>query len=67
MDIVKNNNEASVFGHSLTDQISGQLDTGFNLTNMYEDNCHGESKMDDFPPAILREGQLKQTDNEKCN
>ena len=29
--------EAIVFGHSLTDQINGQLDAGFKLTGFYED------------------------------
>jgi len=29
--------EAIVFGHSLTDQINGQLETGFKLTGFYED------------------------------
>jgi hypothetical protein len=56
---LKNNNEALVFGHSLTDQISGQLDAGFNLTNMYEDNWGGESKMDDFFPAFIATRAIK--------
>jgi SAM-dependent methyltransferase len=29
--------EAVVFGHSLTDQINGQLEAGFKLTGLYED------------------------------
>lgn len=29
--------EAIVFGHSLTDQINGQLDAGFKMTGFYED------------------------------
>ena len=29
--------EAIVFGHSLTDQINGQLEAGFKLTGFYED------------------------------
>lgn len=31
------NGEAIVFGHSLTDQINGQLEAGFKLTGFYED------------------------------
>lgn len=42
------NNEALIFGHSFTDQIGGQLEAGFMLTNMYEDNWGGENKMDIF-------------------
>lgn len=57
-DLIKNN-EALVFGHSLTDQISGQLEAGFSLTNMYEDNWGKESKMDDFFPAFIATRAIK--------
>ncbi len=53
------NNEALVFGHSLTDQIGGQLNAGFNITDMYEDNWNGESKMDDFFPAFIATRAVK--------
>lgn len=56
---LKMNNEALVFGHSLTDQISGQLDAGFSLTNMYEDNWGGESKIDEFFPSFLATRAVK--------
>ncbi len=32
-----NKGEAVVFGHSLTDQINGQLEAGFKITGFYED------------------------------
>ncbi len=59
LDELKKNNEALVFGHSLTDQISGQLEAGFGLTNMYEDNWGGESKMDYFFPAFIATRAIK--------
>lgn len=56
---LKNNNEALVFGHSLTDQIGGQLEAGFTLTDMYEDNWGGENKMDGFFPAFIATRAIK--------
>lgn len=60
LDNLKRDNEPLVFGHSLTDQISGQLKAGFCLTDMYEDNWGGESKMDDFFPAFIATRAIKQ-------
>ena len=37
------------FGHTLTDQIGGQLAAGFVLLDMYEDNDPGEPLGADFP------------------
>jgi len=54
-----NNKEALVFGHSLTHQIGGQLDAGFTLTHMYEDNWGGENKLDEFLPAFLATRAIK--------
>jgi hypothetical protein len=34
-------NEPLVFGHSLEDQVGGQLDAGFVITGMYEDRIDG--------------------------
>ena len=59
LEELKNNNEPLVFGHSLTDQIDGQLEAGFNLTNMYEDNWNGESKMDEYFPSFLATRAIK--------
>lgn len=59
LEKLKKNNEALVFGHSLTDQISGQLDVGFSLTNMYEDNWGGENRMDEFFPAFIATRAVK--------
>jgi len=59
LEELKNNNEPLVFGHSLTDQISGQLEAGFNLTSMYEDDWNGESKMDEYFPSFLATRAIK--------
>lgn len=59
LEELKQQNEALVFGHSLTDQIGGQLDAGFMLTDMYEDNWGGESKMDEFFPGFIATRAIK--------
>jgi len=59
LEELKQNNEALVFGHSLTDQIGGQLNAGFLLTNMYEDDWGGENKMDNFFPAFIATRAVK--------
>jgi ubiquinone/menaquinone biosynthesis C-methylase UbiE len=59
LEKLKKDNEALIFGHSLTDQISGQLEAGFSLTNMYEDDWGGESKMDEFFPAFIATRSVK--------
>lgn len=50
---LKSENEALIFGHSWTDQIGGQLDAGFVLTDMFEDDWNGENKMDAFFPGFM--------------
>ena len=50
---LKNNNEALSFGHSLEDQIGGQLKAGFLLTAMFEDDWNGAEKMDEFFPSFI--------------
>ena len=59
LEALKTNNEPLEFGHSLTDQIDGQLDAGFIITNMYEDDWGGENKMDEFLPAFIATRSLK--------
>ena len=55
----KSKKEALVFGHSLTDQIGGQLDAGFLLTDMYEDDWNGENKLDEYFPSFLATRSIK--------
>lgn len=59
LEELKTNKEALVFGHSLTEQIGGQLETGFTLTAMYEDSWGGENNMDEFLPAFIATRAIK--------
>jgi ubiquinone/menaquinone biosynthesis C-methylase UbiE len=53
LEKLKEENEPFVFGHSLSDQIGGQLDAGFTLTAMFEDTWDVENKMNDFMPSFI--------------
>ncbi|KPD05541.1 SAM-dependent methyltransferase [Aneurinibacillus migulanus] len=41
-------NQALEFGHSLENQIQGQIDAGFLITGFYEDNMGGQSLLDNY-------------------
>lgn len=51
--------EALLFGHSWTDQIGGQLQAGFRLTDMFEDDWKGENKLDAFLPSFMATRAIK--------
>lgn len=57
-ELIKNK-EALQYGHSLTEQINGQLQAGFSLTHMYEDNWGGENSLDDYFPAFMATRAIK--------
>ncbi|MCB9222578.1 MAG: class I SAM-dependent methyltransferase [Crocinitomicaceae bacterium] len=59
LDELLKNNEALIFGHSLADQIGGQLNAGFLITDMFEDNWGGDSKLDEYFPAFLATRAIK--------
>ena len=59
LEALKKENEPLVFGHSLTDQIGGQLDAGFTITTMFEDIWDVENKMNDFFPSFLATRAIK--------
>ena len=59
LEELKKKNEPLIFGHSLTDQIGGQLEAGFILTSMYEDNWGGENVMDEYFPSFLATRAVK--------
>lgn len=59
LEELKRNKEALVFGHSLTDQIGGQLAAGFRITAMFEDTWDVESKLDDFLPSFIATRAVK--------
>lgn len=46
------------FGHTLTDQICGQLDTGLVLTGFYEDVWPG-IPLNDFTPTYIATRSVK--------
>lgn len=52
-------NEPLLFGHSLTDQIGGQLEAGFALTAFYEDDWNGTHKLDSYFPAFFATRAIK--------
>ncbi len=58
LEELKNDNEPLIFGHSLSDQIGGQLTAGFVLTDMYEDN-YGDDKLDNFFPSFIATRAVK--------
>ena len=51
--------EALEFGHSLTDQVGGQLEAGLVLTDMYEDQWGDGKAIDDFLPAFIATRAIK--------
>lgn len=53
LEKLKEENEPLVFGHSLSDQIGGQLDAGFTLTAMFEDTWDVENIMNEFMPSFI--------------
>ena len=59
LEKLTSNNEPLVFGHSWTDQIGGQLEAGFKLTDMYEDNWKGENPLDGFLPSFMATRAIK--------
>jgi len=56
---LKQNNEAFSFGHTLTDQIGGQLEAGLIITNMYEDYWGEGNKIDEFLPSFIATRAVK--------
>ncbi len=60
LEELKKENEPLVFGHSLTDQIGGQLNVGFTITAMFEDIWDVENKMNDFFPSFIATRAVKQ-------
>ena len=56
---LKKNNEGLIFGHSLTDQIGGQLELGFVLTDMYEDIWDEMIILDHYFPSLIATRSVK--------
>ena len=47
-DLILNENEPVTFGHTLEDQIGGQIDVGFSITGFYEDKFNGNNILDKY-------------------
>lgn len=59
LDDLIDNNETIEFGHSLTDQIGGQLSAGFIITDFYEDDWNGEKMIDNYLPSFFATRAIK--------
>ena len=53
------NNEAAEFGHTLEEQLQGQMAAGFVLTGLYEDTFGGERLADRFFPSFIATRAVK--------
>ncbi len=58
LERLRQENRPAEFSHSLTDQLSGQLDAGFVITGMYED-YHSQVKLSEFIPTYLATRAVK--------
>lgn len=59
LDELIKNQETLEFGHSLTEQIGGQLNAGFMITDFYEDNWNGEKDIDKYLPSFFATRAIK--------
>lgn len=53
------NNETLEFGHSLEQQISGQINAGFIITGFYEDDFGGERLIDEYIKSFIATKAVK--------
>lgn len=58
LEKLKKEGRPAEFGHSLTDQIAGQLDAGFHLIGMYEDQ-HNDLKISEYIPTYIATRAVK--------
>ena len=58
LDEIRRQNRPVEFGHSLTDQLGGQLDAGFVIVSMYEDH-HSGVKLSEFTETYLATRAVK--------
>lgn len=50
---LKDKNEPLVFGHSLSDQLGGQMEAGFVITDMFEDFWGENHPLDSYFPSFM--------------
>lgn len=58
-DDLERKGDAVEFGHSLSDQIQGQIAAGFVINGFYEDSFGGERLLDRFCPCFLATRAVK--------
>lgn len=58
MERLKQEDRPAEFGHSLTDQLTGQMEAGFHLIDMYEDH-HTGLRISEFTPTYIATRALK--------
>jgi SAM-dependent methyltransferase len=59
LDELIKNQEALEFGHTLTEQIGGQLSAGFLITDFFEDDWNGEKVIDQYLPSFFATRAIK--------
>lgn len=59
LEDLKNKNEALCYGHSLSDQLGGQLAAGFVITHMFEDDWGGDELIDEYFPSFIATRAIK--------
>jgi 2-polyprenyl-3-methyl-5-hydroxy-6-metoxy-1,4-benzoquinol methylase len=59
LDELIKNQETLEFGHTLTEQIGGQLNAGFLITDFFEDDWNGEKVIDQYLPSFFATRAIK--------
>ncbi len=58
MDRIQQEDRPAEFGHSLSDQLAGQLDAGFAIIGLYEDH-HNQAKLSEYIETYLATRAVK--------
>ena len=59
LQVCKESNQALEFGHTLEDQIQGQIDAGFLLAGFYEDDFGGSRLIDQYSKTFIATKAIK--------
>jgi SAM-dependent methyltransferase len=59
MERLQKDDRPAEFGHSLSDQLAGQMDAGFDLVGLYDDH-HSGLKISEFSPTYIETKAIKQ-------
>ena len=59
MERLREEDRPAEFGHSLTDQLAGQMDAGFAIVGLYEDH-HNDLKISEYIETYLSTRSIKQ-------